>query len=661
MIQNMEPKIVVSKSLFKEKAKDIFIKIKKILSKIGGFFAMRLACSGAWVIEKIKRAYYKVFPKLESFKSRIKKVFFRLNLVIICAIAILFIVNMILVKNFSNTTLEGVALEVLKAEGIMIAFEIVIYSVVFLLLNIYHKKYGEEAIYEIDREYTAEYVKKLFPNIGKAWGYTGQGKDELIAGISTMKVEGFKEIIEEKIEEIENICFFYNFELIRKVIGERMELFLSSNEEVTKKNFMALCSDHKFFLKTAFLKKIDLDLFVESCKIHKTNKLYTSPFIYDKGGINKKHFIEMLYEYFMLKIRLREEHFIFVNQPFIENIETGRGAAKFSLNYLITKSQKPQKIQITNDYGQKETVEHVERVMFPFKDYFGIIETEAATWYSNVDRENRTTLQELGLRETKAFNRHMFEHFFWYQVDQDAYRVDKLFRELDHAYFYPDTRNVYEGGYTMNKPLEKKIEKINRKLSKLNKKQTKNSIRNMRLDENCAKNIRYYLASSNQKYKDAADYARDRKKKLDIEKKTSKLQEERKNYLQEKVLNLYDHCYITKIITVGREAAQNGGKPVNTPLNIISHPDILKSSYSVKLTFKASDCWRYNTHYMESVKHNRSSRTEVSLSDIEEWDTSLDLKKEDIATFGYIQAAQLFDVDPADILLKRYKRKPEDI
>lgn len=652
----MEPMILASKSLFKEKTKDILSKIKKVLGVIGSFITVRLARVGGSLSDKIKRIYYRVYPKIGSFKARIKKILYRLNLVILITIAILFILDIILVNNFDIKTLEGVPLELVKVEAVMIAAEVLLYAVVILFLNIYHKNYGEEAIYEIERQYTASYVQNIFPNIGKAWGYTGQGKDELLAGISTMKIEGFKKTIADKIEEIENICYFYNFSLIEAIISDSTELFLSSNEDITKKNFMRLCIEHNYFLKKAYLKKINLDEFLESCKILKQNKLYTSPYIYDKGGINKKHYIELLYEYIMLQVRMMEEHFLFVNQPFIENMYSGKGAAKFSLNYLITKAQKPKKITITDDCGKKVAVEHVEKIMFPFKDYFGILETEAATWYSNIEKQNRAILQELGLREAKAFNRHMFEHFFWYQVDQDPFRVDKLFRELDHAYFYPDTRNVYEGGFSGNKYLDKRIDKINHKLDKLEKKQNKNFIRNMKLEERQRKNIRYYVASSNQKYKDAADAARDRKKRLDFENKISKLQELRKNYLQEKVLNSYNHCYITKIITVGREPAKNGDKPVNTPLNIINHPDMLKSSYSVKLTFKASDCWRYNTHYMESVKHNRSSKTEVSLTEVDEWDCSLELKKEDIATFGYIQAAELFDVEPEEILLKRYKK-----
>lgn len=63
-------------------------------------------------------------------------------------------------------------------------------------------------------------------------------------------------------------------------------------------------------------------------------------FILDFGGINKKHYLELLEEYAKLLIRFKEGHFLFTNQPFMEDLESGQGAAIFSLNYLITKNKR---------------------------------------------------------------------------------------------------------------------------------------------------------------------------------------------------------------------------------------------------------------------------------------------------------------------------------
>lgn len=648
IITDMQPLILSNTSLFKEKLKDFVKILKKIFFVIATFLGDKLTRVKNFLAEKIKRYYYKIYPKISAFKKRSKKILVRLNIVIIGGLLIFTIVDIILKRTADNSILSGLPEQAIFIELVSIAIEVTLYFLLSLVLSIYHKNYGAEALNEIEREYTKEFVINYLPTIAKAWGYTGQGKDELIAGISTMKVENFKETIDSKLEEIQNICYFYDFKKVENAYFNNFALFTTSNEKISKKNFLNLCYANKFFFKPIYQKKINLEEFLESSKILAKNKLYTSPYIYDKGGINKKHYLELLYDYIMLKVRLHEDHFIFSNQPFIENMSSGKGAAKFSLNYLITKTQKP--LRFKNE-------DYVEKVMFPFKNYLGIIETEAATWYSNIDKKNRAILQSLGLRDTKAFNRHIFDNFFWYQVDQDPSRVDKLFRELDHAYFYPDTRTVYEGAYGINAPLESEIEKLNKKIMKIENKAIKNLLKNEKLEERRQKNLRYYIASSNQKYKDSADMFRDSKKKLNFEKRVSKYKIRKKELMERVVLNKYHHTYITKIVTIGTEPQKNGNKPVLRPLDIINNPDLIKSSYSVKMTFKADDCWRYNTHYMASVKEARASKTELSLKDVPEWDLSLNLKKEDVVTFGYSQAAELFDINPDEIVMARYKKK----
>lgn len=364
----------------------------------------------------------------------------------------------------------------------------------------------------------------------------------------------------------------------------------------------------------------------------------------------------MLYDYVMLRVREYENRFIFSNQPFFEDLETGRTAAIFSLNYLITRKQKARKFKEKNELGQMVDVDYVEKIQFPFKDYLGFIETEVGTWYINLDKKITIMLAELGIRDFKAFNRHILQHFFWYQADQAPERVSKIFRELDHSFIHPDTRVVYLGGEAANFFIKRKLEALEKRLAKMADKYEKSKNKNTRRDEKIKRLNRYWVASSKVKYKNRMDNLREGRKIYNFEFFAKKVEEKIFELMQEMALNIYDHSYIEKILTIGKTPATNSGNPVYTPKEILANPDITKSTYSVKTTFKLSDCWRYNTHYMARIKKNRSEQSELNLVDVKTWTPDLELHDENIKDMAYVQGADIMGLIVDEVVKTRYKR-----
>lgn len=654
----LEPVILSPGSLFKEKIKWVTRALisffKKISWSIINFFiSIKDSISSA-----VNTFYYNYHNRIDAFKKSLLKLFYKFDLLLGILIILLYVVDYILINTNGSSSINDIPLYLLKILGITILSEAIGFILLVSFLKWYHYNIGEESNYEINRMYSKDFVVNLCPNIGKIWGITGKGKDELAAGLSTHKIEGFKEKIQFRMHEIKQICYIFDFNHIERVVNNNMNLFFSSSDKVTKNNFHILCKKENFFIHKAYKKSVNIENLIHDYKIILKNRVdYTSKYIHDEGGINKKHYLEMLYEYIMLYVRQIEGHFLFANHPMIEDLDTGTPAAKFSQNYMIINNA-PKTIQNEKDEdGNILSFELTEKVLFPFKNYLGIIETEADSWYMNISGPVKKTILDLGLRDFKAYNRHFFQDLFMYQISQDPSRTSILFRELEHAYLYPDTRTVYKGAKLINKPLLRKINKLNKK---------KNKIENIYISglNNRSKNLerifkyaKFYEVSNKQKYKNKIDSLKDRSIMYDLKMKVKKYEEAISSLYSEIAINEYNHGYVTKIVTISRSPATAGENTVYSPKDIIRNPDITKGTYSVKLTFKLSDCWKYNTHYMEAIKTNRSSASELNLIDVKVWDKDLIFKKDDVKDLGYVQAAKLFGMEEKEITEQRFNKK----
>lgn len=654
-MMELEPQILCpSHTLFYEKLRTGFSNFTKPFRIIGHKLALAFDIWISNIKDKFHHWYYEFYQKrYDAFKRTMRKWMF-----LFAAFEALITLALFIISIFSTVPVASLGRWIcLGVTAGTIGLDFGFYFLFVYFMKHYHFLYGDEAIHEIDRDLTKQYVVAYAPRVAKTHGDTGKGKDETNAGLSTMFVEGFKEDIAKRKEEIKEICYIFNFDKVDSIVFENVDQFFSSNETVTKTNFMELCKAHGYFIKFAYRYKIDLNEFVNDSRKLKNNVLYQAKYIYDKGGMNKKHFLNMLYDYIMLSVREYENTYIFSNQPFIEDMEQMQPAAIFSMNYLITRTQSDRTFNEKDEFGQTQAVEYTERVQFPFKDYIGFIETEVGTWYINLDKQITAMLLELGIRDFKAFNRHMFPHFFWLQADQDPERVSKLFRELDHYYIYPDSRVVYSGGEGANFFIKRKLEEFKKYLEKLYKRYEAYKNQTTRYDRRIKKYNRYWIATSNIKYKDKMNDLKETRRVFNIEKESKKLHENIYNLAQEMMLNIYKHSYIEKIITIGKEPSRYNGGTVYTPKDILANPDIIKSTYSVKLTFRLSDCWRYNTHYMESIAKKRAAKSELTLMEAKKWDLSMEMTAEHIIDLAYIQGAAFTGIPVEQIIKTRYKRK----
>ncbi len=651
----LEPQILcASHTLFYERLRTCILDLIRPFRIIGHKIALAFDTWITNIKDKFYHWYYEFYQKrYDTFKRKMRKWMFLFSIFEVLITVALFIIS---IFSTAAVATKGRWISLGVTAG-TIGLDFGFYFLFVYFMKHYHFLYGDESMHEIDREYTKQYVVAYAPHIAKDWGYTGKGKDELNAGLSTMFVEGFKEDIARRKQEIKDICYIFNFEKVDSITLKYADLFFSSNEKITKENFMNLCKEYGYFIKSVYRYRINIDQFVNDCRALKKNVLYQANYIYDQGGINKKHFLNMLYDYVMLSIREYENKFIFSNQPFIEDMDQQKAAAIFSMNYVITRTQPDRTFNEKDEFGQTQAVEYTERVQFPFKDYIGFIETEVGTWYMNLEKYITTMLLELGIRDFKAFNRHMFPHFFWLQADQDPERVSKLFRELDHYYIYPDSRVVYSGGEGANFFIKRKLEEFKLHLEKLYKRYEAYKNKTTRYDRRIKKYNRYWIATSNIKYKDKMNDLKESRKVFNIEKESKKLDEDIYNLAQEMMLNVYKHSYIEKIVTIGKTPATYSGGTIYTPKDILANPDIIKSTYTVKLTFRLSDCWRYNTHYMESIAKNRSEQSELTLMEAKEWDLDLEMKPQNIIDLAYVQGAAFTGIPVEQIIKTRYKRK----
>ncbi len=594
----------------------------------------------------VKIVLVNLYEMLENKLNKLKKILF---ISIVGSIGITFIVLMI-INNIKHHFYYKYLLNV----GIVDVSLIVVY----FLLILFHKYYLEDDIYARKEQQTRTFIKNYVDRIGKIYGETGAGKDELAAAFSSILSEKFKEDIDDLMEEIKNVAYIFDYDLIEKIADMYPESFFSSSEKETKKHFFSFFLANNGFLKPYYRKKIDLNTFIQDSKNLKENKLsYYSEYIYRTSDISKKHFLDMAYDYLMLYIRINvEKNILWTNQPFVESFEDNLTAKIFSLDYLITKHQKDETITDPTT-GSKNLYE--EKILYPFKDFNIFLETECGSWYINLDNAGKRILLEYGVRDFKAFNRHFMPHFAYYAVDQDAERMFKVLKELDHSHFRVDYREEVNCGKRENlfityrlKKVEKKLEKEFMKLAVLNGKGDKylERIEYMK---------KLYYVSSNSKFKDKQNYY-ERLLEEFPSIKAEILLKKKKELTEQIKYNEYVNGYIVKDITISKY-------PIDGELDVVEVGKKLqefknkkggrRKSYCVRFYFKKSDCWRYDTHYMKSGKNYRSDNSELNMMEAPNWESDLIMKKENIKTMDYGVANAMFGISKEEALLTRYKLK----
>lgn len=173
---------------------------------------------------------------------------------------------------------------------------------------------------------------------------------------------------------------------------------------------------------------------------------------------------------------------------------------------------------------------------------------------------------------------------------------------------------------------------------------------------------RYFEVSSQLRYREKMLTIREKRlRPFPKEQKLLLLEEKAAGLESEKKRCEYEHTYIEKILIISPKPMTGDSLVVHTAGDILNNPDILRSSYAVKTTFRASDCWRYDTHYLSSSKNERAKRSELSLSEVDCWDASLKMRPEHVAKMGYVQGAQLFGLSADDMKKCGLKKKSKKV
>ena len=521
----------------------------------------------------------------------------------------------------------------------------------YWLIKLYGFLIGEEDMMEALAIATEEYVEDFAPVIAKIYGDTGSGKDEAASGFAVIKSRQFKRLMYEEMKAIEKKAFIFNYDAIITCANINKELFYSSSEEKTKLEFLNLFRANNGFFKPYYKKTIDLEEFIRDAKAHHDNVVvYDSPWAYKVGLVNQKHYMDLAYDYLMLYIRLYiEKNCIWANQPMIEDVEEDLTAKVFSMDYLVTR--KRENVTIT-DEATKQTEIYTEKIVYPFKDYNIFFETECGTWYMNLDNETKNEIVKLGIRDFKAFNRHFMPHFVYYAVDQDANRMFKVLKELDHSYIRIDSREVVDGGNAVNKLIELKLFWIN---FLINRKMKTRLLKNG--PENLEKYKAYYRYTSKDKYKIKANEL----KKLLNHDYSAKLEEliKKKAKLEEKIeYNKYYYGYIKKEITVSKAPLEGDLDCVSVEKKVNEFKNDFKKrrkGYSISIVLRKRDAWRYDTHYMKAAKEFRAKNSELNMMGAENWKPNLLMTKSQMARMGYNAAEEMFNISPNESIKVHFK------
>lgn len=590
----------------------------------------------------ISRTYNYLYPKRE----RINKVTSRLIIVYTIATIIINIITYLYNKSYNSDFL------------FLIPILIVSFVIIKYILKLYHFLFGEYQLLNNTYSYTREYVNIKLPKLLKVFGETGAGKDTFVAGCCSMLAEEYKNQTENDINKIRSLLFCINFELLDYDLNINYKIFLTNNKERIEKNYMKLANERKQYLKSYYInnKKLKPKAFLEDYENFKKDP-YNFATDYAVGvRVNRKHFIQViLEEYIQWYIRINfEKNFLMVNQPFIEDPQSGLMAKKFSLRFLKLKRIDKESYDKTT---RKKTITK-ENVFFPWRDRLIVAETECGSWYMNRDKAADAEMLKSGIRDFKAYSRHFVKDFRWFQVDQAPERTSKLFRELDHSYVAVLNRMTVSGGKKRNIILNIFVWYYNLRIRiiehRCNKSQRKRDKAEIRIND--AKEL--YYASSKEKYK--MQYQR-LEKKYQVKKlppRHEKFTYKKALLLQRIDLNEKDGFIIETVCV-----SKNPNSPIEftiTPVRDIINSDKRHLSFVTNLVFKMSDCERYDTRYMKNLADSKSKETKINYNDVPTWKPNFKMDQQDVIWMGYLSAKEQYGIKDEDMENMNYNEAYKD-
>lgn len=501
-----------------------------------------------------------------------------------------------LIEVFQSMSSNGALMvdyQPMMASLIEILKEALVMFIIYMTLKLL---FGRDLSLWMNRWFTQQYVIKRMPNIVKITGPTGAGKDTTGVAMSTLLRREFIKLIKDRIIEIEEILYQIDLKKIHSHFKNSYKEYVITDEDIYDKDLN---------------KYLTSDDFVKPSYRHMWNwkDIYG---VYISKEVQKKfmryhaygtiYIVDLVKEYIGLVIRSQIDNYIMSNQPIRE--ADGVMAKIFSNNFIKLMHDE-------NIMHQKK--QYTEKVQFPYIPYMVIYETEADAWWNNVDPGIRGTILKYGIRNFKAFQRHILgEHIYMISIGQNSGRVNKLLRELDHAVLFvvdkieseghPKTRfilSVASFFLTLGIHITKPVKSVSHRIQ----------------------HIKSKLKNFSEKLKD------------------------------------YGHIEVDMIIS----ASDEQGTIEAIKIEDIIAKRLFRVRYSTRLTFKSTDTrGRYNTHYLDVIAKDLKKKSEINILGVPNWDESLKMDKD---SAKYINSSILNDSlqIPDEAIYKIFYRMIKDL
>lgn len=541
----------------------------------------------------IKRKFKNLFLKIYHNEKRIIKRYYLIEKINI----LIFIVT--LISSFVSKDNEII----LNLLSFVFLINFILLVIILTSYKIFKKHVGIYIYLEEQDVLTSIASELKIPKKLKISGLTGAGKDTFASGLIQNNIKNIKNRLEKLINNITDLLYMIDFDLLNNTIIENKNQFDVQHTKSYDNQIKKILADNNNFLLERFSNISCISDFIE--------EMFTLKSIND-----------LLITYIKTYHRLKcVDNYVLSNQPYIEDTKQQIPAKIFSLDYLKTNHE----IKEKTDIKTKKKEYYQEKVFFPII-HEGVIvfETEVDALYNNLDEDVKKMLKKGGLRNTKAFDRHIFgENYFNYAVGQNHSRVNKSLRELDHGYATIIEREEIPGKRYKILKLDKKIEKCRKRIYKNEKRKTK-------LLKYKFKKIVLYLKNKN----------------YTLSEKVSKYSRLKKLY--------EENGYIVMLVSITRNET---GTPVEVSLNELMSKANYIVNYTTKFVFKMNKCrGTYNTHYLEMIREYFKNKSEITWDEIPNWDLDLKLKEKHIKEMNYSVFNNFLNIKEEEMLLKKYKK-----
>lgn len=599
-----------------------------------------------FIVQRLLNVWNKGYEILYQNRKHLSKVFLKLVALVEVVVLVIFLVQYF----YNHVFIKSLILWMIGIVGGSTG--------VFLILYLYHLFIGRDGLIQLYILQTDYYVCHHLASIIKIFGPPRVGKDTTGISITSILVRFFNLCIRMLMHKIKKICYIFDFNLVDNVCKIHYTYFLSSSRNIRRDNFINICSRDRFkcFLKDRYLRELDYIEFLQEYIDSLKNRVdFKAKYMFN-DGISNLHFLDLLNEYMFLYVRLYViKNFVIINQPYIENPETGLMGKELSIFYLALASKPNVKKTVQLPDGQQCTIEYKEKIEFPLLDWTIWYETELDTWLPNRDDAVEQLLNDYRIRDFKAFYGHFFKSFKMIQICHNAGRMNIKLRELDACYIHILDRVEIPGASKRNAILsiiQKVIDKLaTRGADKLD------NINNSSLNRQQQK-INYYerlyRSTMNDKYLVKLEQLESKSLK-----QSSRLQDffsKLNKCLMEKIeqnRRKYGVIKVTAIIS-DQPDTPNVQRVTLKDLNNRNKP-LYHESFLVDLYFRMTDSMgRYNDRFMEGLAEEQAVQSVLDFYHVINWDKRMQITRDILVRMGYPAGRNFMKVSEEEFFNIRY-------